>query len=98
MEREAGISFGPPALIVFVLLGLFIILLVFLAGTSGAATIEVPYDYLTIQEAVDNATNGDEVRVQPSYYPGYPGNVHIDKSIALEGITNMWGGNPLDNR
>ena len=41
-----------------------------LAGTSFAATINVPADYTTIQAAVDAASNGDEILVAPGIYTG----------------------------
>ncbi len=41
-----------------------------LAGTSLAATINVPADYTTIQAAVDAASNGDEIIVAPGTYTG----------------------------
>ena len=39
-----------------------------LAGTSLAATINVPADYTTIQAAVDAASDGDEILVAPGTY------------------------------
>jgi hypothetical protein len=39
-----------------------------LAGTSLAATINVPADYTTIQEAIDAASDGDVVKVSSGYY------------------------------
>jgi len=56
-----------------------------LAGTSFAATINVPGDYTTIQAAVDAADNGDEILVAPGTYTG-TGYVVVDtlgKSITL---------------
>ncbi|MDP6312391.1 MAG: hypothetical protein QF781_09595, partial [Phycisphaerales bacterium] len=39
-----------------------------LAGTSLAATINVPADYTTIQAAVDAASGGDVILVAPGTY------------------------------
>jgi hypothetical protein len=41
-----------------------------LAGTSLAATINVPADYTTIQAAVDAASDGDEIVIAPGTYTG----------------------------
>ena len=41
-----------------------------LAGTAHAATINVPGDYPTIQDAVDVAVNGDHVVVAPGTWTG----------------------------
>jgi hypothetical protein len=46
-----------------------------LAGTSLAATINVPGDYTTIQAAVDAASNGDVILVAPGTYTGTGGEV-----------------------
>jgi len=41
-----------------------------MAGVVHAATINVPADYATIQAAVDAASNGDEIVVEPGTYTG----------------------------
>jgi parallel beta-helix repeat protein len=43
---------------------------------------DVPNKYETIQEAVDNATAGDTIRVASGIYPEH---VVVDKSLAIEG-------------
>jgi nitrous oxidase accessory protein NosD len=44
--------------------------------------LTVPGQYPTIQQAVDNAGEGDTILVKPG---SYPGGIAIDKSIVLEG-------------
>ena len=48
-----------------------------LAGTTLAATINVPADYTTIQAAVDAASGGDVILVAPGTYTG-TGNEVVD--------------------
>ncbi len=48
-------------------------------------TIVVPDDYSTIQEAVDNAAEGDTVFVKKGYHFG---SVFINKSLSLIGENN----------
>jgi hypothetical protein len=56
-----------------------------LAGMSFAATINVPADYATIQEAIDAASDGDEIVIAPGTYTGSGGEVAnlLDKQITL---------------
>jgi parallel beta-helix repeat protein len=56
-----------------------------LAGEAGAATIRVPRDYPTIQQAIDAARKGDTVRVsQGTYYE----NVALKERVTLQGGWN----------
>jgi parallel beta-helix repeat protein len=48
--------------------GTLLIGIYFLSITAIAATINVPGDYATIQEAIDNAVNADTVLVAPGVY------------------------------
>lgn len=66
-----------------VLLGCIVIAI--LSGNATAAEIRVPQDSNTIQEAIEQAADGDTVLVAPGIYQG-PGNVEIDfqeKAITL---------------
>ncbi len=53
----------------------------FASGPAQAATINVPDDYPTIQDAVDTATSGDQIRVGPGEWCG----AVIDKRLDLFG-------------
>lgn len=53
----------------------------FAGGPAQAATINVPDDFLTIQDAVDAATSGDQIRVGPGEWCG----ATIDKRVDLFG-------------
>ena len=52
---------------------------------AGSKTIVVPSDYSTIQDAVDNAAEGDTVFVRKGYHFG---SVFINKSLSLIGEGN----------
>ena len=56
-----------------------------LAGTTTAATINVPADYTTIQAAVNAASDGDEILVAPGTYTGTGAEVvdMLGKAITL---------------
>jgi hypothetical protein len=62
-----------------------IVAMLVLAETSLAATINVPGDYTTIQEAVDAASDGDEVIVGSGTYTSTSDEVlnTLGKSITL---------------
>lgn len=71
---------------------LLLLLLIFAPDTanikpvSGFSIIRVPTDFETIQEAVNNATDGDRIEVDPGIYYEH---VFINKSITLVGnVTN----------
>ena len=49
-------------------------------AAAGGATIEVPADYATIQEAVDNAAAGDLILVSPGTY-------HEAVNVQVENLT-----------
>ena len=62
------------------LLCLLLVSLFAFAGVASAATIYVPDDYATIQEAVGNAAPGDTVVVRDGVYTE---NVEVDKPLTL---------------
>jgi len=62
-----------------------------LAGTSFAATINVPADYTTIQAAIDAASDGDVILVAPGTHTG-TGNEVI--SVSYKAITIKASGTP----
>jgi parallel beta-helix repeat protein len=68
-------------------LALFLVLSVFTARVdAAAAVIHVPYDYLTIQEAVDAAGVGDTIIVHPGTYNEH---VVVTKELVLVGEEQM---------
>ena len=52
-----------------------------MCGAASAATVRVPQDFATIQEAVDAAQPGDRVKVGPGSWCG----ARVDKRVRLEG-------------
>lgn len=80
-----GKSVQSICLILFIVLGMTI-------GQAGAATITVNSDggenYTSIQEAVNNAQNGDTILV----YPGaYKENVKVDKELVITANSSLTG-------
>jgi hypothetical protein len=70
-----------------------------LCAAGQAATIKVPADYPTIQQALDAATGGDTILIAPGTYPE---NIDfLGKAIALAseqgpGVTVI-DGNPISS-
>lgn len=62
-----------------------------LAGSASAAQIRVPDDYVKIQWAIDNATDGDTIEVYSGYYFE---NVNVNKQLTLRGV-NTGSGKPV---
>ena len=61
--------------------GVFI--LIMLVNCAGAATLNVPGDYATIQAAINAASTGDTILVQSgTYYE----NVDVNKQLTLQGV------------
>ncbi len=65
-------------------------LLISVACGAEAATHVVPTDFQTIQEAIDNASNGDTIRVHAGTYytsndPDHYGVIYVQKSLAIIG-------------
>jgi hypothetical protein len=60
-----------------------LISLLFLTITSvaGAAILQVPEDFITIQAAIDNASDGDTIRVGPGAYAG----AFVTKRVEIKG-------------
>lgn len=76
-----------------------IIAFILLSPAAFAATINVPGDYATIQEAIDAAVNGDEVIVAPDTY--YENINFLGKAITVRSShgpvdTVIDGGSPID--
>lgn len=60
-------------------------------GQAQKCDIVVPEDYDTIQAAVDNATSGDTICIQPGTYSE---NVSVDVEVTLKGRTPPNSGRP----
>ena len=58
----------------------YIILISFIFSQLFSATITIPDDYVTIQEGINESSNGDTVMVQPGIY--YE-NLYINKEITV---------------
>ncbi|MFZ3166287.1 MAG: hypothetical protein WA130_01645, partial [Candidatus Methanoperedens sp.] len=65
-----------------IFVGIITILGLLLIAEAGAATIIVPDNYPTIQQAVNNAATGDSIFVRSGVYPE---NVVINKDLNIEG-------------
>ena len=83
--NEKRMFFGRSRLTLWFLLGIFVVF-AFLAISSinvNAATINVPDDYPTIQQAIDNATAGDIVNVAAGRY--YE-NIVMKSGVIIQGV------------
>ncbi len=58
------------------------LVLLALLSHASAATLDVPDSYATVQDALDAATAGDEIRIAAG---SYPGDVFIDVDVAIVG-------------
>jgi parallel beta-helix repeat protein len=59
------------------------IIFILLVNCAGAATLNVPADYATIQAAINAASTGDTILVQSgTYYE----NVNVNKQLTLRGV------------
>ena len=67
--------------------GLFSLIL--LVNCAGAATLNVPGDYATIQAAINAAAAGDTILVQSGTYNE---NVDVNKQLTLQGVGVAGGG------
>ena len=76
--KQAGTS-RKPVLIICLLL---IISLLYQIKPAYSRTLQVPTDFNTIQEAVNNATAGDTILVAPGIYPEH---VVVTKSLTIVG-------------
>jgi len=71
--------------LVMLLLGMSILVLEMryaLPATSTGRTIRVPFDFATIQEAINNASDGDTIEVVPKETPYYE-NVTVNKMLTI---------------
>jgi len=77
MQRRKRTKWGIAFAVLFVAMAFMSI------GLASADTIYVPDNYPTIQQAVDNATDGDTIFVRTGTYPE---NIRIDsKDLTIEG-------------
>jgi pectin methylesterase-like acyl-CoA thioesterase len=79
MKRMAQSGFGFWKIVLTTAL-VVLFFAAFTASVVNAATIYVPDDYGTIQDAVDNATAGDTIIVRDGTYTE---NVHVNKSLTM---------------
>ncbi len=57
----------------------------FVANSASAATINVPVDQPTIQDAIDAATSGDTINVATGIYPE---SITVDETLSIVGAGN----------
>lgn len=72
------------------LIFVFLFLVFFMPKNTLAKIINVPKDYPTIQQALDNAYAGDTIKVEPGFYRGnlqFPRSGNPSNPIVLEGQT-----------
>ncbi len=63
----------------------FLFLLLITSFGVRAADINVPGDYATIQLAIDNASNGDVIRITEDYEQSSGVTINVNKSVTIQG-------------
>lgn len=86
--KDIYMSLNKEYTMKFPLVLVFFGMLIALQSVAFATDIYVPTNYSTIQEAIDNSTNGDTVYIEDNGF--YSENLTIDKQINLFGLgTNI---------